>query len=226
MIQVPEYDDYIIDMETFSNKANATVIDLAAIVYREDIQNPPSFQELVSRGIKIKFDLKSQSNRHKMKSTIEWWKNQSPDAKKNLKPSLDDVNINIGMEKFFDYIRRPGFKVDYWKSLAWCRGNSFDFTIFEDMLSEYLEQDDTIFEQPVNFSRQRDIRTAIEQNLCSRMQTICPLPKGTLDGFVKHDSIHDAAKDVLMLIYSKRYAWGLEEMPTGDNVDPHSILRG
>ena len=225
MIQVPEYDDYIIDMETLSNKANATIVDLSAIVYREDIQNPPSFQELVSRGIKIKFNLKSQSNRHKMKSVIEWWKTQEIDAKKNLKPSSEDVDINDGMAKFYDYIRRPDFKIDYWKSLAWCRGNSFDFPMFEDMLSESLEQDDTIFQQPVNFSRQRDIRTAIEQNLCSRMQTICPLPKGTLVGFVKHDSIHDAAKDVLMLIYSKRYAWGLQDIPTGDDVDPLSILK-
>ncbi|ADM79980.1 DexA exonuclease A [Aeromonas phage phiAS5] len=226
MIQVPEYDDYIIDMETLSNKANATAIDLAVIVYREDVMNPPSFKDLVSRGIKIKFDLKSQSNRHKLKSTIDWWKNQSPEAKKNLKPSEHDVTIEDGIQQFFDFIRKPEFKVDYWKSLAWCRGNSFDFTIFEDMLSQFTGNDDTIFDQPVNFSRQRDIRTAIEQNLGTRMQTICPLPKGTLDGFVKHDSIHDAAKDILMLIYSKRYAWGLQEIPSSDDVDPLSILRG
>lgn len=226
MIEVPDYDDYIIDMETLSNKSNAAIIDLAAIVFREDIENPPTFQELVSRGIKIKFSLKSQTKRHKMKSVIDWWREQVFEAKKNLKPSAEDVTIDEGMRMFNDYIRRPDFKIDYWKSLAWCRGNSFDFPMFEDMLSEHLQQDDTIFQQPVNFSRQRDIRTAIEQNLCKRMQTICPLPKGTLDGFIKHDSIHDCAKDILMMIYSKRYAWGLEEIPTGDNVDPHSILRG
>lgn len=222
-MEVSQFDDYIIDCETFSNKANATVIDFALVVFKEDVMNPPSFSDLVKSGIKVKFDLKSQKERHKMKSTIDWWKKQSDEAKANLKPSTDDVTIEQGMKELLDFLSSPWFKIDYWKSLAWCRGNSFDFPIFEDILSQYYGKDDTIFEQPVNFSRQRDIRTAIEQNLGKRHQTTCPLPKGTLDGFIAHDSIHDCAKDILMYLYSKRYAYGIEEMPTGDNVDPRSI---
>lgn len=224
-MEVPQYDDYIIDCETLSNKPNATVIDFALVVFREDIMNPPSFRDLIKSGIKVKFDLKSQKNRHKMKSTIDWWKKQSDEAKANLKPSASDVSVKDGMHTLLEFLNAPFHKINYWKSLAWCRGNSFDFPIFEDILSEYHGKDDTVFEQPVNFSRQRDIRTAIEQNLGTRHQTTCPLPKGTLDGFIAHDSIHDACRDILMLIYSKRYAYGIEDMPTGDNVDLHSITK-
>lgn len=215
-----QYNDFIIDFESFSMKPNAKLIDLSCIVFKEDYMNPPSFSELVNAGIRVKFDLKSQSERHVTKSAIDFWKNQSNDAKINLKPSIDDVNIVTGIETILSYLRQNN--IDYWKSLGWCRGNSFDFPMFEDLICLLYGKEDTVFEQPINFSRQRDIRTAIEQNL-GRMQTTCPLPKGTLNGFVKHNSLHDSAKDILMYLYSKRYAYGIEQIPTLDNVDINSV---
>lgn len=214
------YNDFIIDFETLSVKPNSVLIDVSCIVFKEDFQNPPKFRDLIDSGIKVKFDLKLQKNRHKLKSTIDFWKSQSHEAKLNLKPSINDVDIITGTKQILDYLSKH--KIDYWNSLGWCRGNSFDFPIFENIICELYNKDDTIYEQPINFSRQRDIRTAIEQNLC-RMKTVCPLPKGTLDGFVKHDSIHDSAKDILMYLYSKRYAYGLEDIPDIDNTDIHSI---
>ena len=50
-----------------------------------------------------------------------------------------------------------------------------------------------------------------------------PLRKGILDGFIHHNSLHDCAKDVLALIYARRYAWGLEEIPSPEDVDPITI---
>lgn len=215
--------DYIIDFESFSNKCNARLIDLSCIVFEEDINNPPKFMDLVNSGVRVKFDLKQQKSRHILQSTIDWWREQSPEAKKLIKPCVSDVSILSGIQTVMDYLR--SHNIDYWKSLAWCRGNSFDFPIFENILCELYSKDDTIFEQPVNFSRQRCIRTAIEQNL-GRMQIYCPLPKGTLDGFIMHNSLHDCAKDILMLIYSKRYSYGLDEIPTLENTDINSIKKG
>lgn len=218
-----QYNDFIIDFESFSMKPNAKLIDLSCIVFVEDYMNPPTFNELINSGIRVKFDLKQQSDRHIVKSVLEFWKNQSHDAKINLKPSIDDVSIIQGIETILNFLRSKN--IDFWKSLGWCRGNSFDFPMFENLISVLYGKDDVTLDQPIHFSRQRDIRTAIEQNL-GRHQTTCPLPKGTLDGFVKHNSLHDSAKDVLMYLYSKRYSYGIEEIPTDDNVDENSIKIG
>jgi hypothetical protein len=60
----------------------------------------------------------------------------------------------------------------------------------------------------------------------TRGLTTTPLHKGVLDGFIAHDSIHDCAKDILMLKYAQRYALGLDEAPVGDEIDPLSLPKG
>lgn len=81
--------DFIIDFETMGSGEKAAVIDLAVIAFDPNPEVVETFDELVSRGIKIKFDLKSQKG-HRLftKSTIEWWKNQSPEARKILRHQM------------------------------------------------------------------------------------------------------------------------------------------
>lgn len=112
----------------------------------------------------------------------------------------------------------------------WCRGMSFDFPLFVDLIRD-LQRNEGIPErelntydlEPVVFWNQRDIRTAIEALSLVRKMCETPLPKGTLDGFVAHDSVHDCAKDILMLKYAQRYALGLDEVPFEEDADPLSL---
>lgn len=219
--------DVIIDFETFGNTSKAAVIDLAVIAYNSDPEVVESFEELVQRGKRIKFNLASQKGKRVFaKSTMKWWKEQSAEARKNLAPSEDDVTTLEGIKIFLDYCRAN--KVDQWKSQMWCRGMSFDFPILVDLIRD-LYRDEGVLEpdidtdklEPVKFWAQRDIRTAIEAYSLTRGLSMCPLPMGTLKGFVAHDSIHDCAKDILMLKYAQRYALGLEDVP--ENPDPLSI---
>ncbi|AHY24974.1 exonuclease A [Pectobacterium bacteriophage PM2] len=221
--------DIIIDFETFGNISKAGVIDLAVIAFDNDPTKIESFSDLVAKGTRIKFKLAQQKG-HRLfsKSTVQWWKEQSAEARSNLAPSESDVSTIDGIKIFLDYCRDNG--IDVWKSQAWCRGMSFDFPILVDLIRDLYRHDgvpedeiDTFKLEPVKFWNQRDIRTAIEAYALTRGLTTTPMPRGTLKGFIAHDSVHDCAKDILMLKYAQRYALGLDEVPTEANTDPLSL---
>lgn len=221
--------DFIIDLETFGSSEKAAVVDLSVIAFDPDPTKIETFSELVKRGKRIKFDLNSQRGQRLFStSTINWWKKQSPEARKNLAPTANDVHIFEGYKQLIEYLKDAGVSSS---SLGYCRGQSFDFPILTGIIRDYVqhttkckpEDIDTFNYEPVKFWNQRDIRTAIESLLLTRGLTTCPLKVGVLDTFIKHDSIHDCAKDILMLKYAQRYALGLEEAPSKEDTDPLSI---
>jgi hypothetical protein len=158
-----------------------------------------------------------------MASTIAWWKEQDEAAKKNLKASPEDLTIEEAIPQLLDYLKKSG--VNAWKSQGWCRGMSFDFPILVDMIRQTFKTDVTEDFEPVKFWAQRDIRTAIESLALTRGLSMTPLRNGVLTGFVAHDSIHDCAKDVIMLKTAQRYALGLETMPEPEDTDPQTVKK-
>lgn len=224
--------DIIIDFETFGNTSKAAVIDLAVIAFDPDPHKIESFNAIASRGKRFKFRLAEQKGERLFaKSTIKWWKDQSAEARANLAPTIEDVTTLQGIQGFLDYCREND--VDPWKSQMWCRGMSFDFPILVDLIRDIEryngvaeDEIDTFALEPVKFWNQRDIRTAIEAYSMVRGLTTTPLEQGMLDGFVAHDSVHDCAKDILMLKFAQRYAMGLDDCPEGDNIDPRSLPVG
>lgn len=223
--------DVIIDFETFATTSKAAAIDLSLVAYNSDPTVVESLDELISKGLRVKFDLASQKgDRLFSKSTLVWWKDQSAEARKNLVPTTDDKTVIEGIKVVLDWLREQG--IDQWNSQMWCRGMSFDFPIFIDMIRDLYREDgvpeneiDTFKLEPVKFWNQRDIRTAIEAYSMVRGMTTTPLPNGTLKGFVAHDSLHDCAKDILMLKYAQRYALGLDECPSEAEADPLSLSK-
>ena len=127
--------DFIIDFETFGNVSSSSVIDLALITFDSDPEVLESFDELVKRGHRIKFDLKSQKG-HRLfgKSTLEWWKKQSAEARANLASTPDDLSVIAGIKEAQQYLIDNG--IHPWDSFGWCRGQSFDFPIFVDCLRD------------------------------------------------------------------------------------------
>lgn len=220
--------DFILDYESMGSAPEGATIDLATICFKNDPHNPPTFDELVANGIRAKFDLASQKPTGSFprvfdQSTMDWWRQQSEEARANLRATPDDLSIEDGLNKILNFLKEKG--VDAWQSQGWCRGMSFDFGILLDQIRQVYKTRETFHLEPCKFWNQRDVRTAIESTLMVRGMTECPLPAGTLDGFVAHDSIHDCAKDILMLIYSQRYAMGLEEAPTEETADPRSVKK-
>jgi len=216
------YTDFILDWETMGAAPEGAVVDLSVVAFKNDPYNPPNFEDLIASGKRVKFSLSMQKGQRVFdKSTIEWWKKQSEEAKKNIKSHPDDVSVKDGLETILEFLKSQG--VDPWKSHGFCRGQSFDFPILVDVIRQVHGTRDTFNLEPVKFWNQRDIRTAIEYTLMKRDMTLTPLRKGLIDGFVHHDSIHDCAKDVMMLIYAQRYALGLEQAPGKEDTDPLTI---
>lgn len=221
--------DFALDYETLGKAPHGATVDLAIIPFVDDPYNPPTFQELIQSALHIKFNLADQKQtgsypRYFDADTIAWWKKQSEEARAGLKPLPTDIGIKEGIEKVAEFLEKSGVKPR--NSLGYSRGNSFDFSIMTDQLRQVYGNTQEAFDKEwCAFWNQRDLRTAIENTLMSRHMTECPLPAGTLDGFIAHTSIHDVAKDILMLIYAKRYALGLEDCPTEETADPHSLKK-
>lgn len=214
--------DFIIDFETFDSSATAMVIDCAVVPFDPDPTIVQSFDELTKQGKRVKFSLASQKGvRTVNPDTVAWWKIQVPEAKKNLVPSDSDLTVEDGTIELLDFLKSSG--VDLWKSQGWCRGQSFDFPIFTNLMQQTFKTRNLEKVDPIKFWNQRDIRTAIEALSLTRGMMMTPLRNGLLDGFVAHDSIHDCAKDILMLKTAWRYAMGLEEIPPEGDIDPQTV---
>lgn len=217
-----KYNDFIIDLESLGNKPDTIVVDLSVLVFDPDPNVVQTIDELKAKGKRFKFDLQSQKGKRTVnKSTLDFWKGQSKEAKANLAPSPDDVMIEDAIPELLKFLKENG--IDQWKSQGWCRGMSFDFPILVDLIRQTYNNIETEQYEPVKFWAQRDIRTAIEAYSMVRGMSMTPLRRGKLDGFVAHDSIHDCAKDVIMLKTAQRYAMGLEEMPKAVDIDPQTM---
>lgn len=214
-----DFNDFIFDFETFGTTSRPPLIDLAVIPFRDDqFENPPKFEDLVASGLRVKFRIKGQG-RISEKEVVAFWKQQPVEVKTRLlMPSDEDMSLMDGLEKVIDFMKAN--RVDFWKSHQWCRGNNFDYPIYDELFREKTGLLYIADETPIHFSRARCIRTAIEQNLNIRNATECPLRIGLLPGFVHHDSLHDCAKDILQLLYSKRYSFGLDTPPPLEETEP------
>ena len=214
--------DFMLDAETAGYAPDGAVVDMAVLTFVNDPHAPPTFKELCDSAIRVKFNLSDQKGTRVFdKEVIDWWRTQDEEARKHLRVSPEDVSIIEGVARIESFLKESG--VDPWKSQGFCRGMSFDFPIMQNILQQVSGLRDTFKLDWCKFWNQRDTRTFIEATLMTRGMTECPLPKGTLTGFVKHNSVHDIARDCLMVIYSQRYALGLEDAPTQEEADPHSI---
>lgn len=215
--------DLVWDYETVGPSPKGKIVELSYVPFVDDPHNPPTFEELIASGRKYKFNLRTQPNRITDKSTVAWWAKQSEEARLILKPTPDDLELHAGHRQFFEDLKKDG--VSRWESHDYVRGPEFDRGLLIDVVREMTGEIDVFDTMPTVFWNSRDCRTAIENRLLTRGATTCPLRKGMLPGFIMHDSIHDCAKDALMLIYAMRYALGLDEPPALEDTDELSLPR-
>ena len=206
--------DFIIDLETGGYPPDGVVFDIAVIpfVLDEDFD----FQTLVERGLKIKLSSKTQDERLFDTGVMDWWKKQSPEAKQNLMPFEEGVTPDEAIDLLIEFM--TNHNVEFWKSHVWTRGN-YDMQFIVNMIRNKLNTRETFYKEPVFFGNCRDIRTGLEQVLLTRDACVAPLHKDVLQGFVKHDSLHDCAKDILMLNYARGYALGTKKVPDDEDID-------
>lgn len=227
--------DLFFDVECIGEGEKCIVLDISVIAFDPDptaYLDKGAFQRLVESGKQFKISVADQKNYNRTTSqrVIDWWKDQSEEAKVVLRPLATDLTLKQAVDGFLEYaeengIVKGGFKVpEAKKSQLWCRGNSFDLPILKSMIQDVYPNDHILQKMPISFREERDIRTAIESLLLTRGMTETPLCKGFLNGFIHHNSIHDCAKDILMLQHARLYAMGHLDPPEGlEETDPSSV---
>lgn len=181
------------DTETLGLYENAVVTTLAccAFTFEDNI----SYDELVRSGFFTKFSSMEQLkvyHRDTTQSTIDWWKQQSEEAKvHSIKPGPKDVSLVTGLTRLTEYIKNSGY--NWKKSYVWSRGNAFDLPKIESLYRN-AEMD-----LPFNTFRVRDTRTMIDFTTGSDNGNY-NLRDGEPKSFVKHHALHDTALDCARMI--------------------------
>jgi len=91
---------FFLDIETISTKANAAILSVGC-VYVDASKPTTTYEEILSKSIYIKFEVKDQVDRlhrHVEKRTVDWWMKQAPMVRDfAMKPTSRDVKVEIGL---------------------------------------------------------------------------------------------------------------------------------
>jgi len=178
----------VIDLETLGVGSDSAILSLGLTVGRYDA--PLSFDQLVSGGLYLKFDLKEQLQKGRKKSdrVIKWWYEQKPEARKVLIPSPADVSlyrVEEYLNRYFQSIDLDIKKVDLYDR------NSFDLTKLQYLFEEDLDKD-VIW----NYHNTFDIPTAFRFMGFERYAGVWA---DDVPGCTYHNALHDAALDQLRI---------------------------
>jgi hypothetical protein len=130
------------------------------------------------------------------KRDINWWMEQGAEARKQIKPSPDDVSVGKFVTNLKNYVQ--GTRIKRW----WSRSNTFDPIFLHRNFQDFLSREQ--LDEILPFWLVRDIRTYIDTRFDfnpNMKNGFCPIDDENLwnQYFVPHNSIHDVAADVLRL---------------------------
>lgn len=183
----------IYDFETLSqDQRRGVVTSFAMLPFSEKryIEQPYTFEELVANCKYIKFNVEDQVVNYKRvmsKDTIDWWNSQGEDAKKQIRPSDEDVSIT----EFYDFIVNNADCKNVKKSYS--RGNTFDPMFLQYLMAQTGHPD------PFHWRTVRDTRSTIEGMSFGMNLENGFMPGDLKDKFIKHDPCHDVAMDVMRM---------------------------
>lgn len=188
----------IYDFETLSNDAfNGVVLNIAAIKFDEKrfIDNPYTFEELVDSAKYMKFNVEEQVKEYGRairQSTLDWWKEQGPEAQKQIRPSPEDVSIR----ELYEFL---SLEVQIQNcDRVYTRGNTFD-PILVATIMQQIGRDD-----PTRWWTVRDTRSLFEGMTYGHGIRSTFVPDDLKEKFVAHDARHDVAMDVMRFQYLAR----------------------
>lgn len=174
------------DIETLSTRKNALVLSFGATIV--DPTKYMTFEQIVSKGVSIKFDAAQQTElgRHIDKETLEWWSEQGNAAQRILVPNKD---LDIKVEDFYEELKPLGYVQDaYW----YCKGPHFDAAIMESLFEQVG------MKAPWGYNAIRDVRTWFECVAGKAKPFKWPDHKPA--SFVEHDALHDASYDAFQMM--------------------------
>lgn len=181
----------VLDLETLDTTPTSVILSLGCSLFSFE-KEENDFRYYVENGFYVKIDPVSQikSGRSTSKGTIAWWRNQGKEAQTVLMPHKNDKSLPEALKLFREYLNQNEYNLK--KSYCWSRGTYFDWPIVENAHLQYN------LPLPYNGWKIRDIRTAIDI-LYGVDDGKYELKNGTPKEFIKHNSLHDCAMDILRL---------------------------
>lgn len=184
----------VFDTETLGIRENAIVLSIGAVAFEMEPGTKNDYDRYILDGFHVKFSIKDQLHTWKRsvdEGTVEWWKGQSEEAKKILKPSPNDVTMPEGLEQLNEWIKSiDGYKWN--SSYVWSRGTYFDFPKMESMYHQ------AGVKCGFNTWKIRDVRTYID--ILTGVDNGKYEPDRQPENFIAHDALHDAAMDAYRMV--------------------------
>lgn len=181
----------VIDLETMGKGPNAPIAAIGAVAVR-DAKPIAEFY----RRIDLESAMIPHWKREADASTIQWWLQQSAEARAEIDGSQPNSNIIPALEELAGWMAIYASDLD---AIVWGNGSSFDNVILR---SAYSELSRPI---PWQFRNDHDLRTIL---------AIYPEAKdvGEFDG-TKHHALHDARHEAKQLCQALRLHAALSAPP-------------
>lgn len=174
----------VLDTETLGLRTSSIILSIGVTVF--DDSKVDSFEDLVNSGINIFIDRKIQEDAGRTfdQSTLQWWKDQGPEAQKALnQQGVSPAQAAILLEAYANSFPVPR------KHLKWyCRGPQFDIAKIEDMFAMFETT------SPWHYRKPRCSRTWLDEHgIDDNVKLERPA------GMIPHNSLHDAAFEAYMM---------------------------
>lgn len=191
----------IIDFETFGQEVfDCAIIDCSVITVDTEvmISDNPYGLHSIENVERFKLNVKEQVDKYGWviyKDSLDFWSQQSVEAKRRISPSKEDISIKEFVSQFTEYLIKIG-KVDYW----WSRSNTFDPLLLWRLYNS--QQQYHTLNSYLPFWRIRDTRTFIDAKFdFPKKNGFIPIKDviGWEKNFIEHDSSWDVLADALRM---------------------------
>jgi len=174
------YQHAMADIESLSlNKGRALILSFGVVLF--NIQDNDTFEDLVAPGrcfyTALEIEQQIASGRKIDGGTILWWLEQNKAAQMSLVNS-PRYDVGQAMDDFIDWIKERG------PGQIWGNGNEFDISNLESLCDDYGRN------WPFGFRNNHSLRTL-------RLLAGSPAYPANPKGFIAHDALDDAKKQVL-----------------------------
>ena len=186
-------DMLIFDFETLSqNPIDGAVVSLALLTFSEDIMllNGYTYEELLRNVKFVKFDVQDQVDKWNRKiesSTLDWWAQQTKEARASIKPHPSDVSITEMIPWMTSHFDSKKIKT------VFTRNNTFDPVIVQSIAKDFA------MAVPYDWWKIRDTKSFIMGLTYGTDIRDSFIPPDCENKYVKHDPRHDVVLDVMRL---------------------------
>jgi hypothetical protein len=183
------------DIETCGVESCAVILSVGCVKFDLDLKEREpdpnnAFQSLLNSSFFVALDVREQRAKGRTiePDTMDWWKQQAEIPRKKSLNVPTRTPVLDGLNGIAEYCKG--------ETVIWQRG-TLDQVLYDSLCKQYG------ISPIVNFNQWMDFRTAIYLLKDTARNGYCKVPGFDTYQVVKHDPVHDAALDVIQLVYGE-----------------------